>query len=163
MSNSSNICGATNKGGCVALDRLSERDSRGRTNATRNGRLTWHHQPGSNNGKSNKEVADQLSIAEKTVGIHVSSVLDKMGLAIGLRPPSMRCGAACCISNKVNSPANTAFQSADEMHAGLFIRLGNGHAAGLMTLAQPTTSIREFPGIHSRAMQARAGDLPGLK
>jgi DNA-binding NarL/FixJ family response regulator len=30
-------------------------------------------------GKSNREIADQLCIAEKTVRIHVSSVLDKMG------------------------------------------------------------------------------------
>ncbi len=35
--------------------------------------------------------------------------------------------------------------------------------AGLITLAQLTTSIKELPGIHSSAMQARAGDLPGLK
>jgi DNA-binding NarL/FixJ family response regulator len=30
-------------------------------------------------GRSNREIADQLNIAEKTVRIHVSSVLDKMG------------------------------------------------------------------------------------
>ncbi|MGC2162935.1 MAG: response regulator transcription factor [Silvibacterium sp.] len=30
-------------------------------------------------GRSNREIADQLHIAEKTVRIHVSSVLDKMG------------------------------------------------------------------------------------
>lgn len=30
-------------------------------------------------GRSNKEIADELSIAEKTVRIHVSSVLEKMG------------------------------------------------------------------------------------
>lgn len=32
-------------------------------------------------GMSNRQIADRLSIAEKTVRIHVSSVLDKMGLA----------------------------------------------------------------------------------
>jgi DNA-binding NarL/FixJ family response regulator len=30
-------------------------------------------------GKSNREIADQLRIAEKTARIHVLSVLDKMG------------------------------------------------------------------------------------
>jgi DNA-binding NarL/FixJ family response regulator len=30
-------------------------------------------------GRSNREIADELNIAEKTVRIHVSSVLDKMG------------------------------------------------------------------------------------
>jgi DNA-binding NarL/FixJ family response regulator len=31
-------------------------------------------------GRSNREIADELGIAEKTVRIHVSSVLDKMGV-----------------------------------------------------------------------------------
>jgi DNA-binding NarL/FixJ family response regulator len=30
-------------------------------------------------GRSNREIAEDLKIAEKTVRIHVSSVLDKMG------------------------------------------------------------------------------------
>ena len=30
-------------------------------------------------GRSNREIAEDLHIAEKTVRIHVSSVLDKMG------------------------------------------------------------------------------------
>jgi DNA-binding NarL/FixJ family response regulator len=31
-------------------------------------------------GRSNREIAEDLRIAEKTVRIHVSSVLDKMGV-----------------------------------------------------------------------------------
>jgi len=40
-----------------------------------------------------------------------------------------------------------------------------GHPAGLgdTTSALPTTSMSESPGIHSTAMQAREGALPGLK
>lgn len=34
---------------------------------------------------------------------------------------------------------------------------------GFTTLALPTISIRESPGIHSTAMQARDGALPGEK
>src|SRR5580658_6551769 len=34
---------------------------------------------------------------------------------------------------------------------------------GVTTLALPTISIRESPGIHSSAMQARDGALPGEK
>ena len=34
---------------------------------------------------------------------------------------------------------------------------------GEMTNALPTISISESPGIHSTAMQAREGALPGLK
>src|SRR5882724_1806066 len=40
---------------------------------------------------------------------------------------------------------------------------GVGGVGGLMTNALPTISISESPGIHSRAMQARDGALPGLK
>src|ERR1700733_1464090 len=36
-------------------------------------------------------------------------------------------------------------------------------AGGLTTRALPTISISESPGIHSSAMQAREGVLPGLK
>src|SRR5579859_2856272 len=36
-------------------------------------------------------------------------------------------------------------------------------AGGLTTCAVPTISISESPGIHSTAMQARDGDLPGEK
>ena len=42
-------------------------------------------------GRSNREIAEQLKIAEKTVRIHVSAVLDKMGARIGRRRRSMRC------------------------------------------------------------------------
>src|ERR1700682_3219698 len=38
-----------------------------------------------------------------------------------------------------------------------------GEAGGVMTIALPTISISESPGIHSTAMQARDGDLPGEK
>jgi hypothetical protein len=37
------------------------------------------------------------------------------------------------------------------------------HAGELTTNAHPTISISESPGIHSTAIQARDGALPGLK
>ena len=38
-----------------------------------------------------------------------------------------------------------------------------GGWVGVTTIALPTISISESPGIHSRAMQARDGALPGEK
>src|SRR5882757_6365407 len=40
---------------------------------------------------------------------------------------------------------------------------GVGGVGGVITNALPTSSISESPGIHSTAMQARDGALPGLK
>src|SRR6266567_4626438 len=40
---------------------------------------------------------------------------------------------------------------------------GVGAVGGVTTTALPTISISESPGIHSRAMQARDGALPGEK
>ena len=58
----------------VALDRLAERIPSVELTPREKEVLTCITQ-----GKSNREIADQLCIAEKTVRIHVSSVLDKMG------------------------------------------------------------------------------------
>ena len=58
----------------VALDRLAERIPSVELTPRETEVLTCITQ-----GKSNREIADQLCIAEKTVRIHVSSVLDKMG------------------------------------------------------------------------------------
>src|ERR1700730_15380029 len=40
---------------------------------------------------------------------------------------------------------------------------GGVDRGGVTTIALPTTSISESPGIHSNAMQARDGAFPGLK
>ena len=58
----------------VALDRLAERIPSVELTPREKEVLTCITQ-----GKSNREIADQLRIAEKTARIHVSSVLDKMG------------------------------------------------------------------------------------
>lgn len=58
----------------VALDRLAERMSTGELTPRETEILSCITR-----GMSNKEIADELNIAEKTVRIHVSSVLEKMG------------------------------------------------------------------------------------
>jgi DNA-binding NarL/FixJ family response regulator len=58
----------------VALDRLAERMSTVELKPRESEVLVCIAQ-----GRSNWEIAEQLHIAEKTVRIHVSSVLDKMG------------------------------------------------------------------------------------
>lgn len=58
----------------VALDRLAERTAVLDLTPREAEVLTCITQ-----GRSNREIAEQLHIAEKTVRIHVSSVLDKMG------------------------------------------------------------------------------------
>ena len=58
----------------VALDRLAERMPSVELTPRESEVLTCITQ-----GRSNREIAEELGIAEKTVRIHVSSVLDKMG------------------------------------------------------------------------------------
>jgi DNA-binding NarL/FixJ family response regulator len=58
----------------VALDRLAERMPSVELTPRESEVLTCITQ-----GRSNREIAEELRIAEKTVRIHVSSVLDKMG------------------------------------------------------------------------------------
>ncbi len=58
----------------VALDRLAERMPTVELTPRESEVLLCITQ-----GRSNREIAEQLHIAEKTVRIHVSSVLDKMG------------------------------------------------------------------------------------
>ena len=58
----------------TALDRLAERTSATDLTPRETEVLTCITQ-----GRSNKEIADQLHISEKTVRIHVSAVLEKMG------------------------------------------------------------------------------------
>src|ERR1700733_5754648 len=58
----------------VALDRLAERMPTGDLTPRESEVLLCITQ-----GRSNREIAEQLHIAEKTVRIHVSSVLEKMG------------------------------------------------------------------------------------
>ncbi len=58
----------------TALDRLAERMPAVELTPRENEVLRCITQ-----GRSNREIAEQLHIAEKTVRIHVSSVLDKMG------------------------------------------------------------------------------------
>jgi DNA-binding NarL/FixJ family response regulator len=58
----------------LALDRLAERTPSVELTPRENEVLLCITQ-----GRSNREIAEQLHIAEKTVRIHVSSVLDKMG------------------------------------------------------------------------------------
>jgi DNA-binding NarL/FixJ family response regulator len=58
----------------VALDRLAERMPSIELTPREKEVLTCITQ-----GRSNREIAEELNIAEKTVRIHVSSVLDKMG------------------------------------------------------------------------------------
>lgn len=58
----------------VALDRLAERTPAVELTPRESEVLVCITQ-----GRSNREIAEQLRIAEKTVRIHVSSVLDKMG------------------------------------------------------------------------------------
>jgi DNA-binding NarL/FixJ family response regulator len=58
----------------IALDRLAERMPSIELTPREKEVLTCITQ-----GRSNREIAEELNIAEKTVRIHVSSVLDKMG------------------------------------------------------------------------------------
>ena len=58
----------------TALDRLAERTSATDLTPRETEVLTCITQ-----GRSNREIAEQLHISEKTVRIHVSAVLDKMG------------------------------------------------------------------------------------
>jgi DNA-binding NarL/FixJ family response regulator len=58
----------------VALDRLAERMPSVELTPRESEVLTCITQ-----GRSNREIAEELGIAEKTVRIHVSAVLDKMG------------------------------------------------------------------------------------
>jgi DNA-binding NarL/FixJ family response regulator len=58
----------------VALERLAERTPAVELTPRENEVLVCITQ-----GRSNREIADELGIAEKTVRIHVSSLLDKMG------------------------------------------------------------------------------------
>lgn len=57
-----------------ALDRLAERTPAVELTTRESEVLTWITR-----GRSNREIAEELGIAEKTVRIHVSSLLDKMG------------------------------------------------------------------------------------
>lgn len=57
-----------------ALDRLAERTQAVELTPRETEVLVWITR-----GCSNREIADELGIAEKTVRIHVSSLLDKMG------------------------------------------------------------------------------------
>jgi DNA-binding NarL/FixJ family response regulator len=59
----------------VARDRLAERTALVELTPREHQVLTYITR-----GQSNRDIADQLHIAEKTVRIHVSSVLDKMGV-----------------------------------------------------------------------------------
>jgi DNA-binding NarL/FixJ family response regulator len=58
----------------TALDRLAERTSVTDLTPRETEVLTCITQ-----GRSNREIAEQLHISEKTVRIHVSAVLEKMG------------------------------------------------------------------------------------
>ncbi|WP_446745034.1 response regulator [Silvibacterium acidisoli] len=58
----------------IALDRLAERIPESDLTPRESEVLTCITQ-----GRSNREIAEELKIAEKTVRIHVSSVLDKLG------------------------------------------------------------------------------------
>lgn len=59
----------------AARDRLAERSALVELTPREHEVLTYITR-----GQSNRDIADQLHIAEKTVRIHVSSVLDKMGV-----------------------------------------------------------------------------------
>jgi DNA-binding NarL/FixJ family response regulator len=59
----------------IARDRLAERTSLVELTPREHEVLTYITR-----GQSNRDIANQLRIAEKTVRIHVSSVLDKMGV-----------------------------------------------------------------------------------
>jgi DNA-binding NarL/FixJ family response regulator len=59
----------------AARDRLAERSALVELTPREHEVLTYITR-----GRSNRDIADQLHIAEKTVRIHVSSVLDKMGV-----------------------------------------------------------------------------------
>src|SRR5579863_1864334 len=52
---------------------------------------------------------------------------------------------------------------ANFLSAGPAGYLSSALAGGFTTFALPTISIKESPGIHSTAMQAREGNLPGEK
>lgn len=59
----------------AALDSLAERTSSSSLTARESEVLHWVTR-----GRSNREIAEELGIAEKTVRIHVSSLLEKMGV-----------------------------------------------------------------------------------
>src|SRR5579862_597655 len=62
--------------------------------------------------------------------------------------------------NDGSNPSSASCVVSFQWRRGLF----NHHAVGgFTTVALPTISISESPGIHSRAMQARDGALPGEK
>src|SRR5579863_222372 len=62
--------------------------------------------------------------------------------------------------NDGSNPSSASCVVSFQWRRGLFNHQAVG---GLTTIALPTISISESPGIHSRAMQARDGALPGEK